>query len=58
MVRARVMFRPIIRQVVFAWPPVKAELSLRVAAAEPVEIHVDRFGGFHNNFVVNEAMCR
>ena len=50
------VFRPVVAHVLCSWAPVVAELSLAVSAAEPVKIHVDRFCGLGDNFVVDEAV--
>ena len=58
MVGPRVVFGPVVGQIVVARPPVVAELSLAVPAAEPVEIHIDGFGGLGDDFVVDESVGR
>ncbi len=50
------MLVPIITIVSLSWPPVKLKLPLRAAAAEPVELHINRFGGLGNYFVVDESL--
>ena len=50
------MFGPVVSIVLCSWSPIKSDLALRAAAAEPVELHVDSFGGIGYYFVVDESL--
>ena len=53
MVACWVVFRPVVAVIALARAPVVAELTLAVAATEPVEIHVDRFCCVCYDFIIN-----
>ncbi len=46
------MLGPIVGNVLLARSPIVTELSLAVSASQPVKIHVDRFGGLRDDFVI------
>ena len=52
MVGFRVVFRPLVRWILCPRPPKVAELPLAVAAAQPVKVHVDGFGGLGNGLLL------
>ncbi len=52
------MLGQIIPIIPLSWSPVKSKLTLPAAVAEPVELHVDRFGGLGNYLVVYESLGR
>ena len=52
-----VVLCPIIPYISLSWPPKVAELLLAIPASEPVEFHVNWFGGLGENFIIDKAVC-
>ena len=47
---------PIIPYIAVSWPPKVSEFLLDIPALEPVEFHVNLFGGLGDDFIIDEAV--
>ena len=56
MVSSRVVFRPIVGIICFAWTPKKFELLLAFSVAEPMETHVHSFCTFWLYFSIDNCI--